>query len=699
VNIKRLIIWSIIGTGISSVTTQLLTIREFLSQFHGNEITISLVIFSWLLVTGLGSLAAKAVKRSSLRSFSILTLIIAVWPLLQIIVIREFRETIFIHGTSPGFYPIFFYIIVTVAPYCLLTGFILPYAQKVLNDHNYPFRSGDLYLTDSVGDITGGVIFSFILVYWLKPFLIIAVTSTLLICVVLLLLVCYRMYMFFVTGLVLTCVFYLYSTNALFEKLSLANQYGNIQQYLESPYGRIVISKEGTQHTFWESGVPLYSDLNVISSEEKIHYALCQLDLVKDVLLVSGGFGEALDEVAKYDPERVDYVELDPYLTEAGLREGAIKKAPFLEIMNTDGRRYIKVTKRMYDAIIIDLPDPDTFQINRFFTSEFFYLAKRILKKKGILSMSVEYSPNYISNIRKKKLSTLYNTARLHFKNVLALPGEEAYFLCRDGKLLKDIPARLRLKSISTNYIEGFFYGNVTDERMRQLEETLDTTEGINTDFRPRLMNIVFQEWFMKHGTSPKYFIVVLFVLTVICLIFMRKEEYILFSTGLATMGVEMLIVFAFQVIYGYIYLKIGAIVTASLLGLLPGAIIGNSLVKKGHNKLFISEMLILLLLFLFLIWAAWFKGAPHPTYFLAYCFFFSLLCGFQFPVAAAMIGEKRSPAAGCFAADLCGASVGTVATGTILIPLWGIQTAVVFLILVKMSSSTIVLYTGKMRG
>ncbi|UCF84898.1 MAG: hypothetical protein JSV50_04505, partial [Desulfobacteraceae bacterium] len=334
-NIKRLIIWSIIGTGISSVTTQLLTIREFLSQFHGNEITISLVIFSWLLVTGLGSLAAKAVKRSSLRSFSVLTLIIAVWPLFQIIVIREFRETIFIHGTSPGFYPIFFYIIITVAPYCLLTGFILPYAQKALNDHHYPFRSGDLYLTDSVGDITGGVIFSFILVYWLKPFLIIAVTSTLLICVILLLLVWYRMYMFFVTGLVLTCVFYLYSTNALFERLTLTNQYGNIQQYLESPYGRIVISKEGTQHTFWESGVPFYSDLNVISSEEKIHYALCQLDVVKDVLLVSGGFGEALDEVAKYDPERVDYVELDPYLTDAGLREGAIKKAAFLEIMNT----------------------------------------------------------------------------------------------------------------------------------------------------------------------------------------------------------------------------------------------------------------------------------------------------------------------------------------------------------------------------
>ena len=700
VNIKRFIIWSIIGTGISSVTTQLLTIREFLSQFHGNEITISLVIFCWLLLTGIGSLTAKIVKRSSLRTFTLLTLIIAVWPLLQIIGIRVFRETVFIHGMSPGFYPIFFYIMITVAPYCLLTGFILPYAQKVLNDRNYPFRSGDLYLTDSVGDITGGVLFSFVLVYWLKPFPIIAVTSALLICVALLLLFSSRMYVLFVSGLVLSSVFWFYSTNTFFEKRTLASQYGDILQYFESPYGRIVISREGDQHTFWESGAPLYSHSNVIRSEEKVHYPLSQLDRVEDILLVSGGFGETLDEVSKYGPAHVDYVELDPFLTDAGLKEGAIKKVPFLAIMNTDGRRYIKTTQKKYDAIIIDLPEPDTFQINRFFTSEFFSLAKKIMKKEGILSMSVEYAPNYISDIRKKKLSTLYNTARLHFQNVIVLPGEEAYFLCRDGELWKDIPSRLRLKSIKTSYVEGFYYGNVTDERIRQLEKSIDRDEYINTDLRPRLMNIVFHEWFMKHGTSPSYFLLVLFVFTAIYLIFMKKEEYILFSTGLATMGVEMLIVFAFQVIYGYIYLKIGAIITASLLGLLPGAIIGNSLREKGkaRNKLLLSEMLILSLLFLFLIWVAFFKSEPHPIYFLAYCFFFSLLCGFQFPVATAMIGEKSSPAAGCFAADLCGASVGTLATGTILIPLWGIRAAVIFLILVKVSSSMIIFFTGKIR-
>ena len=45
----------------------------------------------------------------------------------------------------------------------------------------------------------------------------------------------------------------------------------------------------------------------------------------------------------------------------------------------------------------------------------------------------------------------------------------------------------------------------------------------------------------------------------------MKKEEYVLFTTGFAAMGSEMLVIFVFQVLYGYIYLQIGAIITAGL--------------------------------------------------------------------------------------------------------------------------------------
>lgn len=690
---KKLIIWSIIGTGISSIAVQLVTIREFLSQFHGNEITISLVLLCWLLITGLGSLAARFVKRSSLALFALLTLFMAVWPLIQIILIRGFREAVFIHGVSPGFHQIFFYIMATTILYCFMVGFILPHSLTILQNRRYEFTTGQLYLTDSIGDISGGILFSFILVYWVSPFKSIVVTSSLMIIAGLMLLFCERRYLLLVPVVPAICLFYLFGLNVTFETSSLSKQYGDIVRYVESPYGRIVISKQGPQYTVWESGSPLYSNADIIGSEEKIHYPLSQLERVEAVLLVSGGFGESLDEVGKYRPSRIDYVELDPHLTGTAEELGLIRDISSLSVKNTDGRDYIKTTDQRYDAIIIDLPDPDTFQINRFFTSEFLSLSKRILSEQGVLSFGLEYSPNYISDVRKKKLSIMFNTARAHFQNVEILPGEKAYFLCRDGPLSTDIPSRLRAKSIHTDYIDGFYYGDVTHERIEQIREVLSQKEAINTDFEPRIMNVMFQEWFLKYGTSPKAFIGLLAGLIFVYVAFMRKEEYILFSTGLATMGVEMLVVFTFQIMYGYVYLKIGAIVTVFLLGLLPGAAIGNLHKEASKGRLVISEVALLGLLLVFFAWTIFSKEDLHQSVFLGYCFVFSFFCGFQFPLAAKMIGERKSPAAGCLAADLTGAAVGTLVVGTLLIPLLGIQSAIIFLILIKISSNMIVLF------
>ena len=692
-HLKVFILLAIVGTGVSSIAVQLVTVREFLSQFHGNEIIISLVLFSWLLLTGLGSFIAKAFPWPSVTVFTLLSGLLALWPLPQLILIRTFRESVFVHGASPGFNPTAIYILATIAPYCLLLGFILPYSLRVLNQRWESFTSGGLYVTDSIGDIMGGILFSFVLVYSFTPFVTLAVTSGLLIAVVLVLFFVFRRFVLFFLTLVLTGLFCLFSLNSHFEKVTLSPQYGEILRYVESPYGRIVISKEGLQHTFWESGTPFYSDVDVVNSEEKIHYALSQLEEVRSVLLVSGGLGETLAEVSKYSPSSVDYVELDPNLTRVAEELGLIAKSPALAIIHDDGRHYIKEASKKYDAIIVDLPEPDTFQLNRFFTSEFFSLAKKALQKDGILSFSLDYSPNYLSDIQRDKLSELYNTARLHFRNVPILPGEKAYFLCRDGDLWTDVPARLTLKSIATAYVEGFFHGNVTQERIEELKKKLDPKAPVNTDFEPRIMTALFQEWFAKHGSSPKVFGLVALGLTILYLIFLRREEYVLFTTGLANMGVEMLVIFTFQVMYGYIYLKLGAIVTAFLTGLLPGALLGNLFKGRGWIPLIVSEIILFSLLVLFFVGITFSEGDIPQGYFLGYGFVFSFFCGYQFPLATSLIGEKESPAAGCLAADFTGAAVGTLATGAILIPLLGIQTAIIFLILVKISSNIIVLF------
>ena len=156
---------------------------------------------------------------------------------------------------------------------------------------------------------------------------------------------------------------------------------------------------------------------------------------MENALLVSGGLGETLVEIGKYDPGRVDYVELDPALTRTALALKMIPKPPFLNIINTDARKHIQSTPIRYDAVILDLPEPDTFQVNRFYTDEFITLAKHVLKKNGILALNMNYSSNYLSEVQKEKQSILYHTLEKHFKHILVLPGEQACFLARDRPL------------------------------------------------------------------------------------------------------------------------------------------------------------------------------------------------------------------------------------------------------------------------
>ena len=141
---ERAIIRVVVATGISSVVTQLLIIREFLAQFQSNEFVIALILFNWLIMGGVGTLLARwATKRfwhATVNRLGWLSLILACLPAVQILVIRQLRDLFFIHGSSVGFYSTFAYIFFTIAPYCLLLGFVLPYSLFVIRVENpdYP---------------------------------------------------------------------------------------------------------------------------------------------------------------------------------------------------------------------------------------------------------------------------------------------------------------------------------------------------------------------------------------------------------------------------------------------------------------------------------------------------------------------------------------------------------------------------------
>ena len=687
-NHKRLILCTIIATGIASVVSQLFFIRELLSRFAGNEFLISIIIFIWLICGGIGTLLSQTGSRcirSTPKGLSLISLGLSCLAPLQILAIRFLRDIIFIPGSAVGFYSSLGFVVATIGPYALLIGFVLPYSLLVLRNFQSNISGTQVFITDNIGDVMGGALFSFVLVFLFQPLMGIffAHLPLFILCILLIpgnqrtrpryLLV------FGITLAVLATGIFLPKTN-----LDFAQE--NIVYLQESKYGRIQVVKNNQQYTLYNQGKPFYSTQDHFAAEEVVHYPLSQLRDPENILLISAK-SNVLGEIEKYAPQKVDYVEIDPVLTDVQFKYGFLEKIPQLRIINKDPRTYLSATENKYDAIISSLPEPQTFQTNRFYTSEFFELIKRHLSSQGVWSFSVQGFANYLSRPAQKKISSLYASAREHFEHVKLLPGKQTFFLCSDSSIDTNIPDLLRQKGIDTQFVRFYYSGNVTPERIQGLQERIQYKASQNTDLQPRLMQIMFSQWFYKHGTSPAILYWVLGVLGMVYIIWISSEEFVLFSTGFTNMGSEILLIFAFQIFYGYIYYLIGLIVTLFLAGLLPGAIWGQSIRKHGRKLFVYTDIALILLLIIFLLSVNYIGGDLPVSFFLCTGFLLSLVCGLQFPVALQIRQENVTAITRFFSADIIGAATGALIISVIMIPLLGVVWAIWALIGIKSAS------------
>jgi spermidine synthase len=99
----------------------------------------------------------------------------------------------------------------------------------------------------------------------------------------------------------------------------------------------------------------------------------------------------AVREVLKYPSvERVTLVELDPHMTALFstapmLRalNGDALRSPRVEIVNADAFAWLEQHDGMFDAIVVDFPDPTNFSIGKLYTRTFYQLVERHLSASG----------------------------------------------------------------------------------------------------------------------------------------------------------------------------------------------------------------------------------------------------------------------------------------------------------------------------
>jgi spermidine synthase len=460
----------------------------------------------------------------------------------------------------------------------------------------------------------------------------------------------------------------------------------------------LTVTKQADQKKFYENNVLLFSTNDVAANEEAVHYAMIQHPHPKYVLLISGGISGITQEILKYNIDRIDYVEINPWLIDIGMRYTSALANKKIKVVNEDARLYIRNTSEHYDVALINLPDPGTAQINRYYTVEFFQDLKRKLNKDAVISTSLLASTDYLSDEARQINSIMYNTLKTEFKNILIVPGLKTYFLASDNDLHIDIARMIEKSRINNSYVNQYYLDDqILKQRSSYIENNIEKTTTINKDFTPFSYYRQLLYWLSYFKFSPWIFTALCAVVFVILVLKLNAISLGIFTGGFAASSIEVLLLIAFQIIYGNVYQITGIIITIFMAGLAVGIFFGNRMLTKVNMNDYIKIQLsigvyavLLPFVFLFLHTASIHSAIIHGVFFLITSVI-AILIGMEFFIASRLQrGAVSSIASKLYSIDLIGSAFGALIVSAYLIPLLGIINVCFIIALLNFTSGMI---------
>jgi spermidine synthase len=676
-------------------------LREFSAHFYGNEITFGFILAAWLLWGGLGSISASKLKFHPRRFPQAYYAIILFLPLC-LIVLRFSRLFLnVLPGEITGLIPMLFY--------SVLLAFFISFPLGILFVFNAHFLKGDLYrvyFLESLGSAVAGLAVYLFLIpvfsNWQGAAIIGAIAS---------LLIFFsfgkkKQFLFPLAILIFLAAFVVFdfpSQKIYWKPFSLIKS-------KDTPYGKLQILKTEEQISLYNNSLHDYSYPNLAASEESVHFALLQNPKARNVLLVGGGAGGGLRQILKYSQVEVDYVELDPEIIRLSLqflpeREKSVLRNKRIHIFYKDGKAFLNETQKEYDMIILNLPEPATAQINRFYTKEFFLKAKEKLTQKGVFSFRVPSAENYISLELQNFLSSLYFTLKEAFPFVEVVPGDTNIFLASSQPLsigFEELSQKIEDLNLKNSYVSPeLLFSRLSPLRIESIKEKVSSGKRtINQDFSPisYFYNSVLWSTQFK-GLERKLFSffsqvdffwlldlpLILFISLLIILWWKRQKTTFsllpLAVMGFTTIVVEIIVIISFQTLYGYVYRQIALLLTCFMMGLFLGSFRG-----KKRKRIYFAQLLFIQfgILLLVLLLHLSLKMHPPELFFFIYLLLLGFLGGDMFVVANNLfLKEKKNYGLG-YGLDLLGSFLGALVVSSFLIPLVGLPLLLRYLFLLN---------------
>jgi spermidine synthase len=729
-------------TGFSAIVGQIVLMRELIQVFNGNEISLGILLATWLLWTAVGSGLSSAAglgRRSPRLAVAALELVLAaslpatIWALRSA---KAFFQTV--PGELVGPVPMLLTSLVCLSVFCAASGalFVASARMAQVESRLSPrAAASSAYLLEAAGSAFGGILASVVLVRYCDAFQIAAIVSLLNLCVASALVFRLRgMQVAVLAGAaVLAALPLLVWVAPHWDAAARARLWRgfNVVGARDTIYGNLTVTETGSSETgairsLYENGAILANAPDPAAAEEAVDYALLEHAAPRRVLLIGGGVNGGVAEALKHPTvAKLDYVELDPALIGMARQFFPVETADFdsdprVHLHFHDGRRFLAETRDKFDAIIVDVPDPQTAQLNRFYTVEFFRLARAHLEPGGLLAVELRSSEETISPDLAEFLRSIRRTLGEVFPYQAAVPGEMIHFFgaMQPGVLTSDpkvLVARLRERRLATQYVREYFIPfRMMPDRMEQVETELApvATTPVNRDFAPiaYAFDVVlwsaqfksgYAAWFraaehVEFGRVAGALAIALLFCAGLMAIMPGPERRAraaagscVAATGFTLMALQIFLLLGFQAVYGYVYTELAILIGVFMAGIALGSWLamrtnnsGDGGTPKGWQLPGIQLLLALaapaLLFVVSLIAdfasvaAAW---VAAQVLFPALAALAGILGGYQFVVAAGIFLRGRSERSGLgvlYAIDLLGGCVGALALSGFLIPVFG---------------------------
>lgn len=743
---------TIIIMGFTFVTAQILIIRELITIFYGNELSIGTMLGTWLFWTGIGSILLPGLFlpkfNPAKRAAGVHLLLSVIIPFLLFSAVYSKNLLPLSSGEMIGFIPMLIISQIVLAPFCLLAGLYYTiscqWAGKIISNDSESIAK--VYLWEAIGAGLGGIISSLILVKFIQPFQILIFLSSVN-------LLCYLYHsrsnpsiFKSLKSLYILLIPFLLLTIGLINADKIQSLYNNqlwknstLIKRKNTPHGNITVTKINSQISLFHNGLHLFTIPDKLTAEESVHYSLLEHTNPENILLIGGNVQESIYEALKHPSvKNVTYIELDPLIIKYALQyqDKISVKDPRIKIVNIDGRLFIKKCRKKYDAIILNLPDPFSAQLNRFYTIEFFREVKNILHPNGLFSLTVHGSENVIGPELSEYLSVIASGLKKVFPSMIFIPGETIHIIASSGKknLTLDpqiLLQRLKQRNIQTQYIREYYLPyQMSKERCGYLKSRLHSVEDsrLNKDFHPigyyyntLLWSVTYMSLFKKiflFAAKINLLEIIFFIaaivslITIICLY--RKNNQSLSSWGIglsiicvgfSEIAIEVILILSFQILYGHVYHLIALIIAGYMTGLALGgrasfsSKISNFTISKLFFKLqffmFIFPFFLAGLLYLFHhFFSITFNSTITTTIFTFLIVTAGFAGGLQFALANHLLFKIkksiRKTASFLYSLDLFGSSAGALLTGALLIPIFGIHQTLMFLGAINFTALTV---------